>query len=250
MLYKGRIGDEHTFRLVAFGCHNRFCPRCSRVRSNRIGFNVARYLGKRSKPLRFITLTLRHNSTGLRDQLKRLTSCFNNLKRRQWWKDRVSGGMMFIEVKRSAAGKWHVHAHIVAESKYLPQGELSDQWLAVTGDSPVVDVRLINSADAAASYVAKYGSKSFDSGLLKKPHILAEVITALKGARLCTTFGDWRGAKLTSMDIDEDTQGWQDLGTLQTFARSEWFGVMAEQQPELALRIAKWFKTPRLNESS
>jgi hypothetical protein len=158
--------------------------------------------------------------------------------------------MMFIEVKRSKAGKWHVHAHIVAESKYLPQHELSAEWLAVTGDSPVVDVRMINNVEAAASYVAKYGSKAFDSGLLRQPKILAEVIGALKGARLCTTFGAWRGAKLTSMDIDEDTQGWQDLGTLQTFAASEWFDVLAEQQPELALRIAKWFKTRRHNESS
>lgn len=157
---------------------------------------------------------------------------------------------MFIEVKRSKAGRWHVHAHIIAESKYLPQGELSAQWLAVTGDSPIVDVRMINSADAAASYVAKYGSKSFDSGLLKSPRLLAEVMTALKGARLCTTFGEWRGAKLTSMKCDEDTQGWQDLGYLHQFVHCDMFAVLAEQQPELALRIARWFKKRKHNESS
>ena len=87
-----------------------------------------------------ITLTLRHSDTPLRDQIKRLSQCFNNLKRREWWKSRVKGGVMFTELKIGRDNKWHVHCHIIAESSYLPNHELSQEWHAVTGDSPVVDV--------------------------------------------------------------------------------------------------------------
>lgn len=237
VFYQGRIGDQHAFRVVAFGCRNRYCPRCARNRSGLIGRNVSRFLRGHDRDLKFVTLTLRHNKTGLRDQLKRLTSCFNNMKRRDWWKSKVKGGMMFTEVKLSKAGLWHVHAHIIADAKYMPQHELSAEWLAVTGDSPVVDVRLIKNAEAAASYVAKYGSKAFDAGLINRPERLAEVMIALKGSRLCTTFGEWRGKKLTSPDKNEDDGEWQDLGSLEKFRESDLFALFAEMHPTLALRI-------------
>lgn len=239
MLHQGRIGDQFTFRVVAFGCRNRYCPRCARNRSNLIGRNVRRFLNGHDGDLKFVTLTLRHNKTSLRDQLKRLNSCMNNMKRRDWWKSKVKGGMMFTEVKLSKAGLWHVHAHLIVDAKYMPQHELSAEWLAVTGDSPVVDVRRINNAEAAASYVAKYGSKAFDAGLLHQPARLAEVMIALKGSRLCTTFGDWRGKKLTSPDKNEDSGEWRDLGNLRQFREHELWAVFAEQHPELALRIER-----------
>ena len=247
VLYQGRIGDQHAFRVVAFGCRCRYCPRCARNRSNLIGRNVRRFLAGNDRNLKFVTLTLRHNKTGLRDQLKRLTSCFNNMKRRDWWKSKVKGGMMFTEVKLSKAGLWHVHAHLIVDAKYMPQHELSSEWLAVTGDSPIVDVRLIKNAEAAASYVAKYGSKSFDAGLINQPARLAEVMTALKGSRLCTTFGEWRGKKLTSPDKNEDDGDWQDLGSLEKFRESEQFSLFTEMHPDLALRIDKCLRPKRLS---
>ena len=250
VLYQGGIGDLHAFRVVAFGCRNRYCPRCARNRSNLIGRNVRRFLNGSDGDLKFITLTLRHNKTELRDQLKRLTSCFNNMKRRDWWKSRVKGGMMFIEVKLSKAGLWHVHAHIIADAKFMPQAELSAEWLAVTGDSPIVDVRQIKNAEAAASYVAKYGSKAFDAGLLHSPQKLAVVITALKGSRLCTTFGTWRGKKLTSPDKNEAEGEWQDLGSLKTFATCDLFATFAELHPELAIRIITSCRLRKYQESS
>jgi hypothetical protein len=250
MLYQGRIGDESALRLVSFRCGNRYCPRCSRIRSQRIGQNVSRYISQRDCRLRFVTLTLRHNSTGLRDQLKRLTQCVNNLKRRDWWKDRVKGGMMFTEVKLSRAGKWHVHAHLIMESSWLEQKELSQQWQAVTGDSMIVDVREVKDAKAAASYVAKYGSKSFDAELLSSPQRLAEVMIALHGARLCTAFGTWRSAKLTCRNNDVPEGEWQDLGTLRQFVKTEEFLILMDTDPKLAQRIWKWFKPRVRNVSS
>ncbi len=245
VLYQGRIGDQHAFRVVAFGCRNRYCPRCARHRSSLIGRNVHRFLAGHDGNLKFITLTLRHNKTSLRDQLKRLNSCFNNMKRRDWWKRHVQGGMMFIEVKLSRANQWHVHAHLVCDARYMPQHELSAEWLAVTGDSPIVDVRLIKNAEAAASYVAKYGSKAFDAGLLHEPRKLADVMLALKGSRLCTTFGTWRGRKLTSADKNEAEGEWQDLGGLKKFRESDLFGLFCEMHPDLAVRIERCLATQK-----
>lgn len=184
-----------------------------------------------------MTLTLRHSKTPLRDQLKRLTTCFNALKRREWWKSAVQGGVMFTEIKIGRDGLWHVHCHCIVESSWLDQGKLSDEWHAVTGDSPVVDVRLIRNAEEVAGYVAKYGSKPCDRSVIFSPERLRESISALKGSRLATTFGEWRGTKLSSPGNDTDQIGWVKLGKLEDLWKSEWFPVILSLKPFMAERI-------------
>lgn len=184
-----------------------------------------------------VTLTLRHSDTPLRDQIKRLTVCFNNLKRREWWKSRVKGGVMFTELKIGRDDKWHVHCHIIAESDYLPNHELSHEWHAVTGDSPVVDVREIQNAESAAGYVAKYGSKPCDPSVIYSPERLKTAIEALKGVRLATTFGTWRGERLSKSSDDTDNKGWEQIGTLSAIMDTEWWPVLCQIRPDMAERI-------------
>lgn len=232
-----RIGDEFQVRLASHRCRDRFCPVCARCRSTILASNVAALIRERRCTCKLITLTLRHSDTPLKDQMKRLTASFNALKRRKWWTARVVGGVMFTEIKIGRDNRWHVHCHIMAEADYLPNAELSAEWHAVTGDSPVVDVRAVKDVETAAGYIAKYGSKPCDRSVIFQPSRLIEAIAAMKGARTCTTFGAWRGKKLSACDEDTDKIGWEEIGTLKTVTASEWWPVVAALKPGIAERI-------------
>ena len=145
---------------------------------------------------------------------------------------------MFTEIKIGRDGRWHVHCHIIAESSFLDSQELSREWHSVTGDSPVVDVRAIKDLDHAARYVAKYGSKPCDRSVLFQPSRLIEAITALRGSRMCTTFGEWRGRKLSSPNEDTDNIGWEEVGTIKSIMATEWWPIIKVLRPDWAERIA------------
>lgn len=245
-------GNEMEFSLGCNRCRNRFCPLCSRCRSTILAANVAALVRQREcgAMIRLVTLTLRHGDTPLRDQIQRLFSCFHNMKRRQWWKAHVTGGVMFTEIKIGRDQKWHVHCHCICESSYMPQQELSDEWHAVTGDSPVVDVRMIADVDRVAGYVAKYGAKSIDRQVIFSQSKLCEAMRALAGTRVATTFGSWRGTRLSASPDDTTGGEWQDMGSLESVYYSQVFDEIKKIKPKLAERIEKCFRTKRkINES-
>ena len=240
-----RIGDEFQVRVASCRCRDRFCPLCARCRSTILASNVATLIRERKCTVRLITLTLRHSDTPLKDQLARLTSSFNNLKRRAWWKARVVGGVMFTEIKIGRDNRWHVHCHIIAEGEYLANADLSREWHAVTGDSPVVDVRAVRDVETAAGYIAKYGSKPCDRSVIFQRSRLTEAIAAMKGTRTCTTFGEWRGKKLSACDEDTDNVGWFQIGTLNSVRDSEWWPVVVALRPDIAKRIEECVRNPK-----
>lgn len=99
-------------------------------------------------------------------------------------------------------GGWHVHLHVLIVGRFWAQREISSEWLAVTGDSSVVDIRALP-RERAVNYAAKYVGKGIDSGVEQKPEAFVEAIKALKGRRMLIVFGEWMG-KL-SEEIDDDS---------------------------------------------
>jgi hypothetical protein len=188
-------------RLSANYCHDRFCLACGQTRSRLIAANIERYIDKRE--CRFLTLTLKHSKTSLREQIKRLQHSFRKLRQSTLWRNCVTGGAAFLEVKRSKSGAhWHPHMHVLIEGTFLSQPLLSAQWLLVTGDSNIVDIRFVRDGTAVVRYVAKYAAKPIDSTLFEEPAWLDESIQSLHGTRLCTTFGKWRGIELEAKPAD------------------------------------------------
>jgi hypothetical protein len=166
-----------------------------------------------AKSLRFITLTLKHGVGPLKTQIDRLGTCFTRLRHRKLWQSAVGGGASFVEIKRSKDGRhWHPHLHIVVEGRYLAQSALSADWLAVTGDSYVVDIRMIRDAAKVGSYVVKYASKPLDRSLYANPDWLDEAMIALRGRRLVATFGSWSHLALTA--AGDDPGDWEFVATL------------------------------------
>lgn len=180
----------------AFLCHDRFCYPCSRSRSRTISENLSRKIS--GSGVRFITLTLTSDRTPLFKQIDRLYRCFKTLRADDWWSKNVSGGAAFLEVTYNPLLQmWHPHLHPVVQGNYLPQDVLSRKWLAITGNSPIVHIKLVPVANTVANYVAKYAAKGMDDSVFSDPNRLQEWLISASGRRLCSTFGNWRGWKLT-----------------------------------------------------
>lgn len=206
------LDDPHHFRLGGSSCHDRYCLPCARDRSQILAENVLKVLD--GQPARFITLTLRHADTPLRDQLDRLYRCFAKLRTRAAWRNAVIGGAAFLECKWiEATRQWHPHLHVVTHGKYFPREALKAEWFHVTGDSYVTDIRFIKEERQVAGYVTKYVSKPFDSTFINRPDQLDEHVHGMHRRRLCLTFGTWRGVQLTATP---EPGAWVSLGSLES----------------------------------
>lgn len=187
-----------------------------------------------------ITLTLRHSPTPLKDQLRRLKSCFKELRRRRAWKNHVTGGVGFVEVKLSEHdGMWHVHLHVLCEGTFFSHRLISTEWHAVTGDSSIVHIARQGSPESMARYCSKYVTKPIDSKIYEQPEKLDEVMLAMKGEHVYITFGQWR--KLEIEPEPEEGQ-WHARGNIFSLrSAAETGDVEAQRLWEAATR--RW---PRL----
>lgn len=207
------------YRVRSTKCHDRFCVPCSNERSMRIRDSLTRHMYKRPD-MSLITLTFAASDEELTSILDRAHKCFRLLRSWCKWKKAVKGGAAIIETKiGTGSGKWHVHFHVLAEMKFLSTYELSDKWLAITGDSKIVDIRRVGAICGAVSYITKYVTKAADPSLIADPKRLQESILAFTGRRLVSTFGTWRGLQLMERPEDEkatdapDSQ-WRTIGSL------------------------------------
>lgn len=106
---------------------------------------------------------------------------------------------------------WHPHLHILSHSSFLPQDQLALEWHKATGDSYIVDVRLVNSPGEVADYVAKYVAKPGSNSVYRLPDRLQEMIRALHGRRLLLCFG---GCKLPDDPEEREADTWENVGPL------------------------------------
>lgn len=194
--------DANRYRIAANHCHDRLCMPCATARS----FEIKRCLMTQmeGKRLSFITLTLKGKGETLRDLVDRLYKHFRALRLHPLWSESVRGGAAFLEVKWNAKIKrWHPHLHIIADADFIDQGRLSESWRSITRDSFIVHLRRVANTDQDAGYVTKYASKPIQRELYHEPDRLDEAIIALKGRRLCLTFGSWYGTPLTTAEDAE-----------------------------------------------
>lgn len=209
--YFYRNKNTGNIRIGSNSCHLRFCPLCAKTRELRVRENTANWLRKTRYP-KFLTLTLAHSEDDLSNQISRLYDCWKHLRRLIHFKSRAKGGIWFFQIKKSKQdGCWHPHLHCVLEGGYISQKILSKEWLRITGDSLIVDIRRIRSIDKASEYVARYASQP-----CYLPHLTddeaVEMAYALKSRRICGTFGTARIARLTAKN-EYDRNAWEFLGS-------------------------------------
>lgn len=205
-----------SYAVVADHCHDRFCRPCSRFRSRTIANNIAAYI--RNRRFRFLTITIKTTGLTLKQGVDKLYRCFASLRRTKLWTSKVTGGCCTCEVKpKSGDNGWHPHLHCIIEGKFLPLKPLRKLWMQITGDSYIIDISLGKNAKDAARYISKYITKPFDSDVIRSNERLEQAVQALHGRRLVSTFGHWRGQKLT---LHRPHGTWVKLSSLSTMRQA------------------------------
>lgn len=188
--------EKPRYTVQASHCKDRWCVPCQRQRAKTVEANLEDWIDGR--PVRLVTLTLRHTDQPLSQQLDLLYKHFRQLRQRQWWRHKVRGGIAVCEVKRSKDGQhWHPHLHVVCDSKYLDEKRLSDEWKAVTRTSWIVDVRAPRPNYSPARYLTKYLCKPMTFTWRCNNDLLDEALIAFNGRRMLLPFGTWFHAHLT-----------------------------------------------------
>lgn len=192
-------------RLASSRCNLRWCPLCIKTKRFIMLQSLVPWVRKAKKP-KFITLTLKHSDAPLSHQITSLYDFFKKLRRRPYWKNRITGGIWFFQVKKSKNDHlWHPHIHILCDGRYLPHDRLSDIWCEITHGSSVVDIRAVKNPKKAAEYVARYATAPAKLDDLEKDDAV-EVVDSLAGRRVCGTFGTAKGLQLVPKkcpDADE-----------------------------------------------
>ena len=188
------------------------CPLCAiRRGSKALSAYLPRYESLRaSKPhLRpfLVTVTVK-DGADLVERFKHLQRAMHELWMRRCRKrgavlDPVEAAVWSYEVKKgSGSGLWHPHAHMVAMASSAPCSvRLAQEWLDITGDSFIVDVRPIDEDDPAGGFmeVFKYALKFSDMD----ESDTVEAFRALRGRRLVASAGAFRGIEIAQQLTDE-----------------------------------------------
>lgn len=243
-IYRHRT-DPDRLQVRSDACRSRWCPACASRRGREIADNMRKVL--RGKVTRLVTFTLRHSKDALRQQLDRLYRCFLKVRRSKDWSSRVTGGIQVLEIKLSKDQvHYHPHLHVIVTGTYYPHNLLRSQWERATGDSKIVDIRLIDENDDATKYVTKYLTKPVHGDLLVHPDKLADVISQTKGRRFIFAFGILKSSLTRRQDVDTD---WIPIAPLSELIRRSLHGdqfaieVLSIYRDGLATRKSEYGET-------
>lgn len=203
------------------------CPLCAirrGAKALKAYLDVWQTVAKASPALKLhlVTLTVR-NGPDLEERFQHLSKAYRLLlKRRQIARAQsclreVAGGVATYELTNKGNG-WHPHVHmLVASVEPIDQQQLRDEWEAITGDSFMCDVREIEQTDLVGGFceVFKYAVKFGDLDHATN----WEAYLYLRGRRLLTSFGCFRGVEVPEALTDELLD---DLPYVETLYRFTW----------------------------
>lgn len=156
--YCSVCGYQHHIRLY---CGDRLCPVCRQTNYLRLLDYYLPVIGKiPARRLSQMTLTYRNVRYLSKDFLSSFTRDLNRLRRTDFFRSRVKGGLMVIECKHNSdKSGWNLHAHLLLDCSFIPQKELARRWHYITGHSYIVDIRQEEQSRNAVFHLLKYFSK-------------------------------------------------------------------------------------------
>ncbi len=171
------------FIKVPKRCNYIICSTCGKIRSNRfykkfIGLVKTKRIARSiyDVGLRFLTLTIK-NVKDVVEGVDKLYDSFKRLRRRDYWKDRVLGGIGAIDIKKAEDGLWNIHIHAIIFSRYLDMkshkkkggdSKLVQEWRKSTGGDSILDIKRVKSHEGALYYTLKYLAKGISDLSLKE----------------------------------------------------------------------------------
>jgi hypothetical protein len=115
------------------------------------------------KNAKILTLTLKRRGSNLKEDLDRLGDCLQRFKKTKDWKENVSA---YFGSKEVVDG--NVHAHIIINSRFWDQKDISKLWKEITGEDFIVDIRKLKNPEKAIKEVFKYIVKDTNKKTLKE----------------------------------------------------------------------------------
>ncbi len=209
---------RHIARIIPnFTCEFRLCPDCGRRRSRKLqskylpmmrGF----MLHRKVTPVHLV-LTQTHRKESRKQSAKRINDAFKKLQRRSFWKEFFKGGTWSLEFTKDKNGLHHTHLHIVGfRQKFFDIELLRSEWLAVTGDSHVLNLKPISDIATGLREVVKYVSKPLDIRRFGAEDL--REFLKLKNMRMFGTFGEFRDFCKSFVPSDNDGDEVSELESL------------------------------------
>ncbi len=219
------LEDRHV-RIATNNCRERWCPICARGLSKFRERSVGNWISDIGN-CKFLTLTLKHSAEDLQTQIKNLYYYFRQFRKTISFKYHVQGGIWFFQIKRSKkTGEWHPHLHCVIDSCWWSKVDISNLWREITGDSFIIDIRIIRDELETAEYVARYSSRPCMLKQYSLPDQL-EIIEALFRRRLCGTWGTGRTCTLANK-MKVNRADWQNVGSFRVVMESKSYHLFSK----------------------
>lgn len=206
--------DDRSVRVMSNHCSLRWCPMCSSAKQYFVTDSVTDLLHRMKHP-KMITLTLRHTSAPLADQIKQLYESFKRLRKMKPFAKKVTGGVWFFQIKiTERTHEWHPHLHMLVDGDYIAQRYLGELWKKASYGSYIVFIKPVKDLQKSAEYVARYAVKpAFLSYYSLSEGV--QIITALHGRRICGTWGVGRGTCLSIPKVEKNGN-WYRVGNYRT----------------------------------
>ncbi len=171
-------------------CESRICPDCSRKYAFRImkrETEVAKRLQpKGGRKLMLLTLTLKKSEIDTLSckEIRFLNQSARKLINTLYSKKKGCGALAIMEVGKS----FNLHIHALVYGFFIPQKLISDLWFRITGDSQIVDIRVIKSPKKAVFYILKYINKPPE---FESPEMMALYFDSIVGIRRIHKYGEF-----------------------------------------------------------
>lgn len=167
-------------------CNRRFCPRCVRARTGRLGSNYKVRLDRMIAP-HHLTLTSYPVALLTRAALKDLRARFRLLRLRMKAEKKISvlGGVANVEIDATEDGRWLIGLHAVIDAPVPPsENWVRENWQALGGGQQVrLDPIVMGTQGTVFAYSTKFATLPSDEVMLR------QFITGTKGFRATMPFG-------------------------------------------------------------
>jgi len=154
----GRNGQEV---VILHRCNDRGCPVCSYIKSQKVRYLLKKIM-KENKKYRYSMLTLTVKDKDLyREKYQFYNKQVAKLIKKYQRKHKIYGSYR-VQENKIRDGKYHLHYHILLASEYIKKSEISREWLKLTKDSFIVDIKEVNKTSEAINEICKYITKIQD----------------------------------------------------------------------------------------
>lgn len=206
-----RNEDTGDVRVASKKCHLRWCYHCAESRQQFITSQVYPWYSCAKFP-KLLTVTLKHTTAPLQQQIELLYRSFQKLRNRAIMKKRCCAGVWLFQITRNhKTGCWHPHIHALIDSGYLKHDLLKQAWSKITGGSTIVHIKAVHDTAKTLAHHARYAARPSSLVDLTDEEAL-ELYEAFKNRRIV---GSWGRARAISFRQTKpiDSDKWKNIGS-------------------------------------